>query len=114
MKKFIRFLTIIFVTVAFLCIALFMAITHFESKVKEDYSKLMLHSQKMLQVFLDNKNADLYMMCILDYHINPNGKDMLKQCSQIEEIQKSHPELYTNIDTPYYDFYIKYIQRVVQ
>ena len=114
MKKYIRFLTISFVTVAFLCIALFIALSHFESKVKEDYSKLMLHSQKMLQVFLDKKSADIYMLCILDYHINPNGKDMLKQCAEIEGINKAHPQINTKIETPYYDFYMKYMQEVLR
>ena len=114
MKKYIRFLTISFVTVAFLCVALFFTLSHFQEKVKEDYSKLMLHSQKMLQVFLDKKSADLYMLCILDYHINTNGKDMLTQCAKIEGINKTHPQLNTKIETPYYDFYMKYMQGVLQ
>jgi len=114
MRKYIRFLTISFIIVAFLCLSLYLALTHFETKVKEDYTRLMLHSQKMLQVFLDKKSADLYMLCLLDYHINPNGKDMLLQCGEIEGINKSHPQLNTKIETPYYDFYIKYMQGILQ
>ena len=114
MKKYIRFLTISFVIVAFLCISLFFALSYFENKVKEDYTKLMLHSQKMLQVFLDKKSADLYMLCILDYHINPNGKEMLSECAKIENIDKTHPQLNTKVETPYYDFYMKYMQGILQ
>ncbi len=110
MKKYIRFLTISFVTVAVMCVGLFFAIRFFETKVKEDYSTLMQHSQKILRLTLDNKNADLYLLCILDYHINPNGKDMLSECNKIKNIGTIDPQLNTKIETPYYDFYMKYMQ----
>lgn len=112
MKKYIRFLTLSFVFVAVLCITLYFAITYFESKVKEEYSLLLNHSQKMLQVFLDQKNGDLYLLCILDYHLNPNGKNMLSECSKIENVNIANPHINTKLETPYYDFYMKYIQGI--
>lgn len=27
---------------------------------------------------------DLYMMCMIDYHINPNGKDIINECKKLE------------------------------
>lgn len=113
MKKYIRFLTISFLAVALICITLYAGLVYFESKVKEEYSLLMQHSQKLLQVVLDRKSADLYLLCILDYHINPNGKDMLAECRKIENINKLPKDFNTKIETPYYDFYMKYIQGVL-
>jgi len=113
MKKFIKFITKIFFTVAILSSILYFTLLHFEKKVQEEYTLLIQHSQKMLQVFLDKKNADLYILCILDYHINPNGKKMLNKCSKIENIHKEYPELNTKLETPYYDFYMKYIQGAI-
>jgi len=110
MKRFIKFITKIFVGVAILSTILYFALLHFEKKVQEESTLLIKHSQKLLQVMLNKTNADLYMLCILDYHINPNGKEMLNQCSKIENIQIEHPELNTKLKTPYYDFYMKYIQ----
>ena len=110
MKRFIKFITKISIAVAILFSIFHFALLHFERKVHEEYMLLMKHSQKLLQVMLNKTNADLYMLCILDYHINPNGKEMLHQCSKIGNIQKEYPELNTKLKTPYYDFYMKYIQ----
>jgi len=110
MKRFIKFITRTFFTVAVIFGLLYFAISHFHTKVQEEYTLLMQHSQKVLQVMLNKQNGDLYMLCLLDYHINPNGKEMLNQCSKIENINKNHPELNTKLKTPYYDFYMKYIQ----
>ena len=114
MKKILRSLTISFISIAVFCAIFYFALSHFHSKVQEEYTLLIKHSQKMLQIFLDKKNGDLYMLCILDYHINPNGKDMLNECKKIENINQLHPSINTKIQTPYYDFYMKYLQGILK
>ena len=48
------------------------------------------------------------MLCMLDYHFNPRGKDMLQECNKLAKIADKKP------DTPYYDFYIKYVKDFVK
>jgi hypothetical protein len=76
----------------------------FAYKVQEDYDKLI---KSNLYTLTPYKN-DLYIMCMLDYHINPNGKDMLQECKKLSKIADKKP------DTPYYDFYINYVKEFVK
>jgi hypothetical protein len=55
-------------------------------------------------------SKDLHTLCMLDYMINPNGKDMLEQCKKITPQIKSPKEKSL---TPYYDFYKKYLREYI-
>lgn len=76
----------------------------FAYKVQEDYDKLVKNNRYILNSY----HTDLYMMCMLDYHLNPNGKDMLQECNKLAKLAQNKPE------TPYYDFYIKYVQEFIK
>lgn len=52
-------------------------------------------------------SKDLHTLCMLDYMINPNGKDMLEECKKLTPIITNKEE---ESLTPYYDFYKKYLQ----
>lgn len=76
----------------------------FAYKVQEDYDKLVKSNRYILNPY----HTDLYMLCMLDYHFNPRGKDMLQECNKLAKIADKKP------DTPYYDFYIKYVKDFVK
>lgn len=103
MRKIIQWFTTFFITIAVVSFMIYGAFSYFELKVKEEYNLLMETSQKVLEVYLDDKAGDLYMLCMLDYHMNPNGSEMLKECSNMVVSQQE-------ISTPYYDFYINYMK----
>lgn len=52
--------------------------------------------------------SDLHTMCLLDYSINPNGKNILEECKKLEsEITLS----LKHIDNfSYYNFYKRFIE----
>jgi hypothetical protein len=76
----------------------------FAYKVQEDYNKLVQSNRYILNPY----KSDLYIICMLDYHLNPNGKHMLKECNKIAKIADEKP------NTPYYDFYIEYVKDFVK
>lgn len=52
--------------------------------------------------------TDLHTMCLLDHNINPNGKDILKDCKKLEkEIDLTLKHIQNN---PYYSFYKNFIE----
>jgi len=76
----------------------FIGINHFLAyKIKKESEKvLLIHHQNYIK-------RDIHTLCMLDYMINPNGKSILEDCKRIDIKQ-------TKIDTPYLDFYFKYIK----
>lgn len=62
-----------------------------------------------LRTYYINQLKDRYTLCILDYSINPNGKDMLKECEKIElKINLNKKKLID--EAPYYSFYNKHFR----
>jgi hypothetical protein len=99
MKLVLKYLkTLFLITIIFMGLV-YGTFSFFAHKVQEDYDKLVQSNRYTLVPY----SSDLYIMCMLDYHINPNGKHMLQECNKIAKIADEKPK------TPYYDFYIKYL-----
>lgn len=91
-----RIIKIIFFIFLLFASILFISLHFFAYKIKQESEKA---------AFIQHENymkRDLHTLCMLDYMINPNGKDILKDCKRIKLKQ-------TKIDTPYLGFYLKYI-----
>lgn len=76
----------------------------FAYKVQEDYTKLVASNRYTLVPY----EKDLYIMCMLDYHLNPNGKNMLQECNKVAKIANEKP------DTPYFDFYVNHLKNILK
>ena len=87
----------IILLIFFSFLMILVGLSHFFAyKLKLESKKIMELSQK------SDAQRDLHTLCMLDYMINPNGKDILEDCKKVEIKQ-------TKIDTPYLDFYFKYL-----
>lgn len=99
-----KYVKILFLMTLISIVFLYGTLYLFSYKVQEDYNKLV-HNNRYT---LDSYNTDLYILCMLDYHINPNGKDMLQECNKLAKIP------HKKLDTPYYDFYVKYVKDFIK
>lgn len=101
-KKMVKFLKITFLIFLFSLVSLYGGI-HFLAYKIEQESKYI----NKINYYI-HTSKDLHTLCMLDYMINPNGKDILEDCKKIAPtVKKEHEESLT----PYYDFYIKYLQK---
>lgn len=99
-----KYLKRVFISFILLAGLLYGSLSFFAYKVQEDYTKLIESNRYTLVPY----EKDLYIMCMLDYHINPNGKNMLKECNKLAKIADEKP------NTPYYDFYIEYVKDFIK
>jgi len=99
-----NYLKRIFIGIILLAGLLYGSLSLFAYKVQEDYEKQIQSNRYTLAPY----QKDLYIMCMLDYHINPNGKHMLQECNKVSGIANEKPQ------TPYYDFYIEYVRDFVK
>lgn len=98
-----RFLTIIFITSIF-AYGISYFLTDIVSKKIQKSVLTMEYLSYNIQYL-----KDLHTLCMLDYTINPNGKDILKDCKIIEE------QIVTTINhveknEGFYNFYEKYVK----
>ena len=88
----------IILLIFFSFLMLLVGLSHFFAyKLKQESEKIIELSQK------NHAQRDLHTLCMLDYMMNPNGKNILEDCKKIEMKQ-------IKIDTPYLDFYFKYLE----
>lgn len=100
-KQLLKFLKITFSIFLLIMISLYGGIHFLAYKIKQE-SKYINEIN-----YYVHTSKDLHTLCMLDYMINPNGKDMLETCKKIApQIKKENEESLT----PYYDFYVKYLQ----
>jgi hypothetical protein len=103
-KQLLKFLKITFTIFLFILVSLYGGLHFLAYKIKQESKYIneinyYIHSSK-----------DLHTLCMLDYMINPNGKDMLEECKKITPTVKKKEE---ESLTPYYDFYVKYLQHYI-
>jgi len=98
----IRFLKITFSVFLIFLVLSYAGIHFLAYKIKQE-SKYINQITYYVQT-----SKDLHTLCMLDYLINPNGKDMLEDCKKIAPTVKKEEEKSL---TPYYDFYLKYLEK---
>jgi len=96
-KNIYKKIKIIFYIFLFLYLIIFASFYFLTYKIKKESELIALIKKQ------STMKRDLHILCMLDYMINPNGKSILKDCKKIDLNQ-------TKIDTPYLDFYFKYLQ----
>ncbi len=103
MKGLKKLLTITVIVSSISFISMFYATQFFSNKIKEEALNFytMNYHKKQLK--------DIYTMCMIDYNINPKGKDILNECEKVKT-QLLFTMENSNIETPFLNFYNKYLK----
>lgn len=91
--------------ISLLVIAVSFSVSYFTSKF---ISGKIQHESLQAQYLTVNVKflRDLYTLCMLDYAINPNGKDIIQDCKKVaQQIELGNEYLQESM--PYYNFYKK-------
>lgn len=103
MKFFKSFLFILFLTsIAAFSTSYFLS-DYLSKKIKHDTLELEYLAYNIQYL------KDLHTLCMLDYTINPNGKEILKECKEIESKIISGLDRMEETST-YYRIYDKYFK----
>jgi hypothetical protein len=101
LKKILKITTLVTLSIL---LALYGGLHFLSYKIKQE-------SKYINQInYYVHMSKDLHTLCMLDYMINPNGKDMLEQCKEIAPKIKTKQEKSL---TPYYDFYKTYLREYI-
>lgn len=83
----------------------FISFTASNYAVKYISHKIQIESMQMNYLTNNVKFLnDLYTLCMLDFSINPNGKEIKQECEQIKEKIKLNAK-YMDESLPYYKIY---------
>ena len=102
-RYFRKYLTITIVTSSFVLVSFYIFVEIIIYKANSEIVQSTKISYKIQQL------KDIHTFCILDYRYNSTNEDILKDCKKVENKIVLNMNRY-NENTPYLNFYSKYIQ----